>query len=197
MAVMRLTGPGLGKLLFALVIPSFILSLIPLSYDYWEAGRLALLLGIVTVMLVIFGSTFIMQKGLSANGGLSLLEALKYSLVELGLFLAPLLFFIRYPILSTLSTVPAVLVYLVVLPGYITWLLVSLRAETHRVDELLKATIIATLILWTGGLLLITRGLLPTTNEFAFTILLGELSLFVGQLASEGAYRLVWWKRRM
>jgi hypothetical protein len=109
-------------------------------------------------------------------------------------------------------TVAVTLVYFVVLPGYITWLLLSSRLENHRMSQMLKATVVGSMILWTGVLVLALGGLIQpihqsvsvgnsaaySTNYAAVIIVLvGELSLFVGQLATEGAYRLVWGRRRL
>ncbi len=212
--VFRLSGTGVGKLLIVLVVPSFILSLIPLSADYFEATRLAIFFGIITVMLLIFGSVFILKRGQADNGNMSLLGAVKYGLFELALFFAPFLVLqlLVLPSSDPLPSIAVTLVYFVVLPGYVTWLLISSRLENHDMGQMLKATAVGSLILWTGVFLLALRGLIQpirqsvsvgnsaaySTNYAAVIIVLvAELSLFVGQLTTEGAYRLVWGKRRV
>ncbi len=210
----RLTRAGIGKLFLVLVVPSFILSLIPLSNDFFQATRLSIFLGIITVMLLIFGSVFVMRTRRDGNGSMSLLGAVKYGMFELALFFLPflLLQILVPPSSDPPPSIAVTLVYFVVLPGFITWLLISSRLENHHVLQLLKGAIVGSAILWAGVLLFAAQGLVPplhrsasvgnsasySTNYAAvFIILVAELSLFVGQLASEGAYRLVSWKRRL
>ncbi len=214
LGLFRLTRTGIGKLFLVLVVPSFILSLIPLSNNFFQATSLSIFLGIMTVMLLIFGSVFVMRTRRDGNGSMSLLGAVKYGMFELALFFLPflLLQLLVPPSSDPPPSIAVTLVYFMVLPGYTTWLLISSRLENHHVDQMLKGAIVGSAILWAGVLLFAAQGLVPplhrsasvgnsasySTNYAAvFIILVAELSLFVGQLASEGAYRLVSWKRRM
>src|SRR6266567_1449423 len=193
---------GLGKLLLVLSIPLLIVSFIPLSQDYRLASDLSVLLGVFTVMLLIFGTVFILPRSQS-NSRLSLRQGLGYGVLELSLLV--LLFTVPVPEFFGLLTSreSAASVYFVILPGFLTWLAMILRQGDHTSDDVLKAAIGATALLWIAGLVLtvIVVFLLGAAPGFigVYQLVIGSslfvtVFLFVGIIAIEGAYRLVGWK---
>ena len=205
-ATLRVDRIGLGKLLLVLSIPSFILSFVPLSQDYWLASDLSVLVAVVTVMFLIFGIVFILPRSQS-NDGLSLRQGVGFGVLEFSLlallFTLPVSGIFEGILLSSRGS--AVSVYIVILPGFLTWLAMVLRLGDHTSGDALKAAIVATALLWVGGLVLtgIAAFLVGAAPGFlgVYQLVVGSslfvtIFLFVGIIAIEGAYRLIGWKGR-
>ncbi len=218
-SLIRLSGIGLAKLLFVLAIPSFVVSLTPLSQDYTAATGFAFLMGLVTSLLLMFGGALVVPKAKWANGFASFSQSLRYSLVEVLLVLTVFFWAIYGSTFCTrcfdystgvLEVLPAILVYILFIPGYLTWLLVSWRLGIHRLSELLKIPLTGTFLLLTGAILF-TTGLVEVVSfagvvnparvnllvayQTAVNLVVPMLTfLFLGLFASEGAQRLISWK---
>ncbi len=206
-ATLHVGRVGLGKLLFVLSIPSFVLSLIPLSLDFQTANDLAFLSGIITVMFVVFGAALVLPGSQKGNGRLSVRQSLGYGGLEFVLMFLyiPVFQFIPFAIRFELYG-PPYIVYFLALPGLVTWFVLWLRLGAQGASELLKVPLVATVLTWIGWLSLaavIVFGLGIQTSFFysredvlVSSILMTSL-LFVSFFAAEAAYWLVGWKGRL
>jgi hypothetical protein len=199
LATLHIGRTGLGKLLLVLSIPSFALSFIPLSQDYPTAWDFAMLLGVITMMLLIFGTIFTLPAGQLASGPVHFRELLGYAGLESGLTFLSIVVLLLRP----LDLPGPYIVYLVAIPGFATWLVMALRSKVHLAGEVVKVLLVATAFLWVGGLLLfgtLTAGMeaqsgsISIFRDVIFSIAVMTLFLYPGILATEGAYRLVGWR---
>ncbi len=205
-ATLRIDRVGVGKILLVLSIPSFLLSLIPLSSDFWTASDLSMLLGVITLILLIFGITFVLPRN-RFTSNLSLRQGLMYGTLELSLMvlllIAPISGLAGGMMLS--SQWSSGLLYVVILPGLLTWSAMALRHGEHSLEDVLKMALGATALLWVGGVGL--SGMIVSAMQAApgfsavyqlvFTAsLMLTFFLFAGVFASEGAYRLAGWRGR-
>jgi len=199
-----------GKLLLVLSIPSAILSITRLSWDYLLATRISAMLGIATVLLLFFGLIQLMPCGRSGGGFASLRQIAAYVALELALLMAIGLvsmhadmrgFGVIIPLWISDWQCNAFTVYHPVIPGALTWFAIAFRSPVSF-KEALKVPLVAAAILLIGEFVMINvvslffspkvstieiflSGIIPIIPMVAF--------LFIGFVIAEGFYRFVQW----